>query len=58
MRASERDRPGAELRDEDPVELAFAVPEPPGEPGHAVAVDEAVGDQGECAAGDVGVHGL
>ena len=55
--AGERDRSRAELGHEDPVQLALAVAEAAREAGHAVAVDEAVGDQGQGAAGDVGVHG-
>ena len=47
---------GAELGDELAVQVALAVAEPPREPGDALAVDDAVGDQPHRAADDVGAH--
>ena len=54
--AGERERAGAELGDELAVQVAFAEAEPLREPGDAVAVDAAVGDQPHRAADDVGAH--
>ena len=56
LRAGERERPGAELRGDEPVELAHAVAEPRGEPGDALAVDDAVADQPHRARDDVGAR--
>ena len=45
LRPGERERSGAELVGQQPVEVAAAVPEMLGQPRHALTVDEAVGDQ-------------
>ena len=43
--ARQGERPGPQLGHEDPLELAVAVVEPRRQPAHAVAVDDAVGDE-------------
>ena len=43
--AGERERSGTELGDEEAVEVAGAVPEPAGQAGHALPVDDPVGDE-------------
>ena len=53
MGAGERQRAGADLRDEDPVQVALGVAELPREAADAVAIDDAVGDEPERAARDV-----
>ena len=45
----ERERAGTELGDEQAVEVAGAVPEPAGEAGHALPVDDPVGDEAHGA---------
>ena len=56
LRARERERPGAELGRDEPVELPLAVAEARGESRDAVAVDDAVGDQAHRARDDVGAR--
>ena len=50
----QRERTGAELGGEQPVEVPRGVADPGGEALDAVALDDAVGDQPHRAAGDVG----
>ena len=45
----ERERAGTQLGDEEAVEVAGAVPEPVGEAGHALPVDDPVGDEAHGA---------
>ena len=45
--------PGADLGDQRAVHLALGVAEPARQAGHAVAVDDAVGDQPQRAAGEI-----
>lgn len=52
----EGDRSGAQFRGELPLHLAGAVAESRGEPGDALAVDDAVGDETHGAAHDVGPY--
>ena len=52
--AGQRDRTGADLGDELAVQVPLAVAEPAGEPGDALAVDDAVGDQPHRATDEVG----
>ncbi len=54
--AGEGDRSGAQLRGELPLDLPGAVAEAGGEPGDALAVDDAVGDEAHGAAHDVGPY--
>ena len=56
LRAGERERPGPELCRDEAVELAHAVAEPRGEPGDALAIDDAVADQAHRARDDVGAR--
>ena len=44
----------SELLGEQPTEVARGVAHPPGQPVHALAVDQAVGDQPHRATGDIG----
>ena len=54
LRPGERERPAADLGDEQPVELAGAVAEAAGETGDAFAVDDTVGDQSHRPTDDIG----
>ncbi len=54
--ARQLERPGAEVVHEPPVQVALGVAEPPREPGHALAVDDAIGDQAHRAAHEVGAE--
>jgi hypothetical protein len=54
LRAGQRERPGAELGGEEPVDLARAVAEPRREALDAALVDDAVRDQAHGAGDDVG----
>ena len=56
LRAGERERACAELRRDEAVELAHAVAEARGEPGDALAIDDAVADQAHRARDDVGAR--
>ena len=51
--SGERYRAGADLGDEDPVQLPFGVAQPPGEARNAFPVDDAVGDQPQRSPGQV-----
>ncbi len=56
LRPGQRQRPGADLGDQQAVQLPLGVAEPAGQAGHAVAVDDAVADQPQRPAGDVGAQ--
>jgi len=53
LRTSEREGAGTDLRNEQPIDLAFAVTKPGGQPTNALAIDETVGDQSHCAADNI-----
>ena len=54
LRTGQRLRPGADLRDEQPVQLPLAVAELAGQVGHAAAVDDTVADEPHRAGHRVG----
>ena len=54
VRPGQRERSGAELGGEHPVQVPLGVAERGGQPGHAVALDQPVGDQPHGAGGQVG----
>ncbi|BBY25233.1 hypothetical protein MSTO_54380 [Mycobacterium stomatepiae] len=56
MRASERERSGADLGLQQPLQLPGRVPEVGGQAAHAVAVHRAVGDQAHGPRYDIAAH--
>ena len=53
LRSGDSEGAGAQFVGEQPVEMAFAVAEPPGKPRDTVAFDDAVGDQPHRSGDDV-----
>ena len=56
LRPGQRERPGAQLGGEHPVQVAFGVAEPARQPRHAVAVHHPVADEPHRTADHVGPH--
>ncbi len=56
MGPGQGERAGAQFRAQDPSEMALGVPQPRGQPGHAVPLDHAVADQPHRTGGEVGAH--